>query len=91
MSRHQIARPRRRTQTVVVGQLPEDLYDYIDSNGAEPSAPAERGRKRQSEQILKGWAVSDDWPERVPVTEAEIDLFEAWFGDIIDELFGKSA
>jgi len=23
------------------------------------------------------------------VTEAEIDLFEAWFGDILDELFGK--
>jgi hypothetical protein len=35
------------------------------------------------------WTVSDDWPDRVPVTEAEIDLFEAWFGDILDELFGK--
>jgi hypothetical protein len=24
--------------------------------------------------------VTDDWPEDVPVTEAEIGVFEAWFG-----------
>jgi len=23
----------------------------------------------------------------VPVTEAEIEVFEAWFGDLFDELF----
>jgi hypothetical protein len=34
------------------------------------------------------WTVADDWPERLPVTQAEIDLFEAWFGDVFDELFG---
>ena len=33
------------------------------------------------------WAVTDDWPEDVPVTEAEIEVFEAWFGDLFDELF----
>jgi hypothetical protein len=33
------------------------------------------------------WTVTDDWPEEVPVTEAEIDVFEAWFGDLFDELF----
>jgi len=22
------------------------------------------------------------------VTEAELDVFEAWFGDVLDELFG---
>lgn len=32
--------------------------------------------------------VTDDWPEDVPVTVAEIDVFEAWFGDLFDELFG---
>jgi hypothetical protein len=31
--------------------------------------------------------VKDDWPEDVPVTEAEIEVFEAWFGDLFDELF----
>jgi hypothetical protein len=35
------------------------------------------------------WAVTDDWPKDVPVTETEIDVFEAWFGDLFDELFGK--
>jgi hypothetical protein len=47
------------------------------------------GDETPAEPSLDHWIVSDDWPERVPVTEAEIDLFEAWFGDIIDELFGK--
>jgi hypothetical protein len=32
----------------------------------------------------------DDWPVRVPVTAAEIDIFEAWFGDVFDDLFGPS-
>lgn len=27
-------------------------------------------------------------PESVPVTEAEVDVFERWFGDLFDELFG---
>jgi hypothetical protein len=35
------------------------------------------------------WAVTDDWPKGVPVTEAESDVFEAWFGDLFDELLGK--
>jgi hypothetical protein len=34
------------------------------------------------------WRVIDDWPVRVPVTDAEIDVFEAWFGDLFDEFFG---
>ena len=33
------------------------------------------------------WTVKDDWPGAVPVTEAEIEVFEAWFGDLFDELF----
>ena len=37
---------------------------------------------------VETWRVLDDWPERVPVTQAEIDVFEAWFGDLFDELFG---
>ena len=32
----------------------------------------------------------DDWPACVPVTPAEVDVFEAWFGDLFDELFGRS-
>ena len=28
------------------------------------------------------WIVIDDWPDNVPVSEAEIDEFESWFGDL---------
>ena len=31
--------------------------------------------------------MTDDWPAEVPITEAEIEVFEAWFGDLFDELF----
>jgi hypothetical protein len=27
------------------------------------------------------WIVADDWPDEVPITEAEIEVFEARFGD----------
>jgi hypothetical protein len=30
--------------------------------------------------------VKDDWPEDAPVTEARIEVFEARFGDLFDEL-----
>ena len=31
--------------------------------------------------------MTDDWPDEVPIIEAEIDVFEAWFGDLFGELF----
>jgi hypothetical protein len=31
--------------------------------------------------------VTDDRPEEVPITEAEIEVFAASFGDLFDELF----
>jgi hypothetical protein len=34
------------------------------------------------------WTVMDDWPEDVPVTEVEIAVFEARFGELFDQLFG---
>lgn len=37
---------------------------------------------------MADWTVTDDWPEHIPVSEAEVDLFERWFGDFFDELFG---
>jgi hypothetical protein len=43
---------------------------------------------RPAKHDLSTWIVTDDWPTRVPVTDAEIDVFEAWFGDLFDELFG---
>jgi hypothetical protein len=43
---------------------------------------------RAPKQDVENWAVTNDWPERVPITAAELDVFEAWFGDLFDELFG---
>jgi hypothetical protein len=63
------------------GVLPDDLYLKVEP-WPRVGRPVKRG--------LDAWRVIDDWPERVPVTDAEIDVFEAWFGDILDELFGRS-
>jgi hypothetical protein len=43
---------------------------------------------RPPKHDLSTWTVIDDLPEQIPVTEAELDVFEAWFGDLFDELFG---
>jgi hypothetical protein len=43
---------------------------------------------RPPKHDLETWTVTDDWPKHVPVTDAEVDVFEAWFGDLFDELFG---
>jgi len=43
---------------------------------------------RPPKHDLSNWTVTDDWPERIPVTDAEVDVFEARFGDLFDELFG---
>jgi hypothetical protein len=66
----------RRSDCTLVG----DLYDYA----AAPPRPVRRRAKRDR----TAWTVTDGWPKDVPVTEAEIDVFEAWFGDLFDELFG---
>jgi hypothetical protein len=62
------------------GVLPDDLYDYTRPRRAQrPGRPAP--------EKPTTWTVKDDWPEDVPVTDAEIEVFEAWFGELFDELF----
>ena len=43
---------------------------------------------RPPKHDLSTWTVTDDWSHPVPVTEAEIEVFEQWFGDLFDDLFG---
>jgi hypothetical protein len=62
-----------------LGILPDDLYISI-----EPWPRIGRSAKHD----LSAWTVADDWPDAVPITDAELDVFEAWFGDLFDELFG---
>ena len=71
---------KSRTRSITAqGVLPDDLYDY-------PRPPARRVGRPAPEDATT-WTVTDDWPDEVPITEAEIDVFEAWFGDLFDELF----
>ena len=72
------ARPRSRSTANASGEV-LDFFDY--------HLPAPR--PGQPERDVSGWTVVDDWAHPVPVTDAEIDVFEAWFRDIIDELFGS--
>jgi hypothetical protein len=60
--------------------IPEHLFVRLD----EPWPKAGRPIKHD----VSTWRVSDDWPEQVPVTRQEVEVFEAWFGDLFDELFG---
>ncbi|HQU34884.1 MAG TPA: hypothetical protein PLB88_11245 [Thermoanaerobaculaceae bacterium] len=73
-----MARPCR--SSVHLGDLPDDLYDY--------ARPPNRRVGRPVKTDPAAWTVTDDWPARVSVTEAEVALFEAWFGELFDSLFG---
>ena len=61
-----------------------DLYDY----GLSPPSVRSARRDGGAGDDLRNWIVTDDWPKHIPVSEAEVDLFERWFGDFFDELFG---
>jgi hypothetical protein len=69
----------RRQRAGLFGTAPDDLYDYV----RRPARRVERAAKADPIE----WTVTDDWPNDVPVTEAEMDVFEAWFGDVFDTLF----
>ena len=66
--------------------LPDDLYDY-DDDPAPRISPA-RGSPPHVFDVEK-LPVVDDWPDEVPITEAEIQMFERWFADVFDEMFGS--
>ena len=61
-----------------------DLYDYC-----KLSEPKPRGRPIADD--LSDWRVVDDCPDDVPVTPEEVDVFERWFGDLLDEMFGPES
>ena len=71
------ARPNRGRRS----GIPVDAYDYMVDRVLRS-----RATMSGTPQPLRA---VDDWPERVPVTDAEIDIFEAFFGDVLDELFGE--
>lgn len=80
--RAQRGRPRQQA----LGTLPDDLYDYSDD--PEPRISPPRGSPPHVFDVEK-LPVLDDWPDEVPITEAEIQVFERWFADVFDEMFGS--
>lgn len=54
-----------------------------------PSQAVSSPKRRRPKHDVSTWTVTDDWPEKVPITEAEIEIFERYFGDVLDELFGS--
>jgi hypothetical protein len=77
---------RGRPRQPAPGTLPDDLYDYDDDPAPRISPP--RGSPSHVFDVEK-LPVIDDWPDEVPITEAEIQVFERWFADVFDEMFGS--
>lgn len=65
---------------MALGAAPLDLYDYA----AQAAERAARPARADPDPIT----VTDDWPDVVPITDAEVCIIEAHFGDVLDELFG---
>jgi hypothetical protein len=75
-----MAHPHKsRRRIASFGATPDDLYDYARPRDPRP------GRLAAADAAV--WTVKDDWPEDVPVTEYEIEVFEAWFSELFDEFF----
>ena len=65
-----------------MGVLPADLYLDLDAPRVRIGRPAD--------YELTARRVVDDWPEVIPISQAELDLFEAHFGELVDRLFGEA-
>ena len=74
---HRAAMPRpRKIHSPTVADELEALLGFRWTMGRPPK------------HDLANWAIIDDWPDPAPVTLAEVDVFERYFGDLFDELFG---
>nr|WP_246423864.1 hypothetical protein [Roseospira goensis] len=78
------SRKNHRRRAVSAPPARIDLYDYCKLPEAKP-----RGRPVTDD--LSEWRVIDDWPDDVPVTPEEVDVFERWFGDLLNEMFGPDS
>ncbi|MDF2900605.1 MAG: hypothetical protein K0Q62_664 [Phenylobacterium sp.] len=61
-------------------QRPIDLFDYRQ----DPGSVSPRRITPADAPI----GVTDDWKSSVPVTDHEARVIEAFFADLLDELFG---
>jgi hypothetical protein len=69
------------------GAVPTWRCPAVGLGEALPDQPTPAKKGLPAKKKRPEWTVTDDWPAEVPITEAEIEAFEAWFGDLFDELF----
>lgn len=60
---------------------PDDLFDYAD-------AVAPRRASRRAREDDGPIVVTDDWPEQVPIGDAELRAIEGHMRHELDKLFG---
>lgn len=58
----------------------------IPDTQQSPARIVRRRRRRGDDLPIK---VTDDWPGMVPISDEEVRIIEAFFGDLLDELFGS--
>lgn len=76
-----LSRKRRRRISPGWSHDFDDLQDYI------PSAVQMRASSRK-DTAPEPIVVTDDWPEQVPITDAELRIVEGHLADELDALFG---
>lgn len=64
-------------------------HKFRSASSTNSNQPVSSPKRRRPKHDVFTWTVTDDWPEKVPITEAEIEIFERYFGDVLDELFGS--
>ena len=62
-------------------ECPDDLYDY--TNRVAPRRASRRSREDNGPIV-----VTDDWPEQVPIGDAELRAIEGHMRQELDKLFG---
>lgn len=77
-------RQRSRHRSRRLSALPDDLYDYARQ-------PRPRVKPHRADGVGPAIVVTDDWPDIVPITKAELRVMEAHFADVLDEIFGPKA
>lgn len=52
------------------------------------SAPPHDECPGPGETRRQAFAVADNLPHGIPITDDEVQVLDAWFGELLDELFG---
>lgn len=59
-------------------------FQYASSSNSDQatSSPKRRGSKHD----VSVWTITDNLPEKVPITKKETELLERYLGDVLDKL-----